>query len=600
MSPEERWRGGVLVAAFATLILGAGCADIPDSGGVSLAQVGGADTEPLIRYQPPGPPAGATPVQIVHGFIDAMRAYPVSTDAAQQYLSDEGAASWRPERQTVVYDDISATATVSGQVVLSVRRVATLDARGSYTPIANRLLDAEHAFALTRADGEWRIDNPPDALYVSSDFFADIYQPLSLYFLDRTGRVIVPDPIYLPTGDQLATSLVRGLLQGPTGDLGRRLRTIVPPSTQVDVSVPVRSNGVAEVQLSESVLTLSDAQREQLAAQLVWTLRQVTGIVGVRILSAGVPLDVPGVADVHNLNQWDAYAPTDPSLSGQLFALRRGRLVVVSQTMVSPFEGVGREVSRELSDFDVDRDFTLLAGVSADRSDVLVGDLSGVPGSTLRVLYNDGIDLTDPTWDRTGSLWVADRRPRGTRMLLFDPQPDRAEGFRRIRMGPLDAARIEAFALSTDGLRFVAVTRHVDGSRLGPRRLMMGTVELAGDTRGNQIVDVHEVVTSSVVFDAPTDVGWTDPTTLSVLARVGTVSPQPYEVRIDGSRVEGGVVPPPEPLLPPVGAASLATGASPDSLTYVGNRGGGLWFQDAERQWVRVSRSPLLLPDYPG
>lgn len=586
-------------AALALVAIAAvvGCADIPDSGGVSSVRGSVTEGEPLIRYQPPGPPVAATPVQIVRGFVDAMRAYPVSTDAAEQYLSDQGVASWRPERQTVIYDDISATETPDGRVVLSVRRVASLDARGSFTPAANRLLAADHRFVLRRTEGEWRIDNPPDALYIGTDFFDDIYRPLSLYFLDRTGDVLVPDPIYLPTGDQLATSLVRGLLQGPTGDLGRQLRT--PPTTPLDVSVPVRSNGVADVRLSESALSLTERQREQLAAQLVWTLRQVSGIVGVRILAADVPLDIAGVAEVHNLNQWDSYAAADPSLAGQLFALRGGRLVVVSETMVSPFEGVGRNISGELADFDVDRDFTLLAGVSADRASVVVGDLSGDPESRSTRLYTDGVDLTDPTWDRRGLLWVADRRPQQTRMLLLDPAGKAR--LRRVRMGSLDSTRIEAFALSSDGLRFAAVARAVDGRRLGPRRLMMGTVQLAGDPRGvDRIVDVHELITSSVVFDAPADVGWADPTTLSVLARVGTVSPQPYEVRIDGSSVAGGKVPPPSPLLPPVGATTLATGASSDSLTYVGNPRGGLWFQDAERQWVRVSRHPLLLPDYPG
>jgi hypothetical protein len=556
------------------------------------------DELPLIRIDPLGPVAEATPVQVVRGFVDAMRAFPVSTDTAAQFLTDEAASQWRPQRETVVYDELSAIETTGVTVDLRVRRIATLDARGSYTPATDRLLAVDHEFVLRRENGEWRIDNPPDRLYVGADFFSDYYLPLSLYFLDLTGDVLVPDPIYLPRGEQLATSLVRGLLEGPTGALGGQLLTVVPPATEVDGAVPVRPDGVVDVRLSGQVLSLSDEQRAQLSAQLVWTLRQIPGVVGVRVLAEGAPLDVPGVAEVQHLNAWDSdYAPYDPLVGREIFALHGARLVSVLETFVSPVEGMWRDGRRKLADFAVARQASL-AAVTKDRSRILVGPVSSPPDEQPTTLYRGGHHLVDPTWDRNDRLWVVDRDQEGSRLLVFDSPDDEGARPRRVPMGPLDGSRVEAFEFSPDGLRFVAIARNVQRRHVGPRRIMLGTVHLARDLSGvERVGEVRELVTSGAVLEAPRDVGWTEGAEVSVLARIGGVSPQPYEVRIDGSQLRGGS---PDPLLNEARATSLATSTSPDSLTYIGTEQGGLWLQDADRQWIPIGSDPLRLPDYPG
>lgn len=588
-----------LISLPLILALLAGCADIPGSGGVTEVDGSRSEEQQPVLIDPPGPSPDATPVQIVRGFVDAMRAFPVSTDKATQFLTDEAAAGWRPQRQTVIYDELSVNESSAAAVQLSLRRTAVLDARGSFTPITDRLPDVEPAFSLQRVDGQWRIDNPPDALYVSDDFFREYFVPVSLYFLDLSGTVLLPDPVYLPEGEQLATSLVRGLLEGPTSDLDDQVLTSVPPSTPVDVSVPVRADGVAEVGLSGQALTLSGTQRQRLAAQLVWTLQQVPGIVGVRILTAGVPLDIPGAGDVQSLNAFTQYAPFSAS-TAEVFALRARRLVVVSPTGVSRFDGIWTEEPQDLADFDVDRDYRRLGGVTLDRSQVVVGPASGQADRGPQTLLRGGRDLTDPTWDRNNRLWVVEHRTDGSRMLLLDPSAPKGSRPQTVSLGPLDRSRVDAFALSPDGLRFAAVARSIHGRRLGPRRVMLGTVHMVGDTRTvDGITDVHELLTATAAFEAPRDVGWIDSLTVSVLARIGTESPQPYQARIDGSVVSGGVITP-DPLLGRVGATTLATGSSPESPTYVGTRRGQLWYQDPNRQWLPVSRYPLLAPDYPG
>jgi len=591
-------RRGLLAVATALALL-PGCAGLPDSGEVTEVTGSRVGEQPLTQINPPGPTTDATPVQVVRGFVEAMRAFPVSTDTAAQFLTEDAAAEWRPQRETVVYDDLDADEPSSATVDLSVSRIAVLDARGTYTPAEDRLLQVDHRFELRAEGGEWRITNPPNRLYVNAEFFADYYVPLSLHFLDLTGDVLVPDPIYLPRGDQLATSLVRGLLDGPTSDLANQVLTVVPPGTQVDGSVPVRPDGVAEVRLSKEVLTLSDEQREQLSAQLVSTLRQVSGIVGVRVLADGVTLDVPGVEEIQRLDIWDGeYAPYDSSAGDELFALRNGRLVTVFQTSVSPSEGMWRARSRALFDFGVLQPYAQLAAVTKDRSRILLGPINGARSEKPTTIYRDGRGLTDPTWDARDRLWVVEQRALGSRLLVFQAFGDGDLAPYRIPMGPLDRSRVEAFSISPDGLRFAAIARTIRRGALGPRRVVLGTVAVGGGITGVQrVTRVHRLQASGAQFETPRDVGWNDGTTVTVLARVGPRPPQPYEVRIDGSQVVGGVLTP-EPLLGAVRATTLATSAAPSTLTYVGDRRGGLWFQGPDGQWVSVSRYPLLVPDF--
>ena len=84
------------------------------------------------------------------------------------------------------------------------------------------------SLGLVQEDGEWRIDEVPDALIVPDSWFDDWYQRVSLYFFDPTAEVLVPEPVFVPRGDQFASSLVRGLLMPPSDDERRRDPYLLP------------------------------------------------------------------------------------------------------------------------------------------------------------------------------------------------------------------------------------------------------------------------------------------------------------------------------------------------------------------------------------
>ncbi|UUZ58123.1 hypothetical protein [Nocardioides sp. B-3] len=77
-------------------------------------------------------------------------------------------------------------------------------------------------------------------------WFEDFFRRMSLYFFDPTAQILVPEPVFVPSGEQLASSLVGGLLDDPTSD-PRITRTFMPPGFTYDLSVPITAAGIAEV-----------------------------------------------------------------------------------------------------------------------------------------------------------------------------------------------------------------------------------------------------------------------------------------------------------------------------------------------------------------
>ncbi len=233
----------------------AGCTTLPESGAVHRVTEASPDQDQGPAYfQPPGPTKDSTPSQIVSDFLTAMSANPLTTSVAREFLTDRARAAWKPNRGTIVYE---APTVLAGPDGVRVRLADTqrLDSRGGWrggTPGHSETID----FQLVSEDGQWRIDNPVNALIVPSSFFDRSFARFNLYFFDQTGRTLLPDPVFIPRGEQSATNLVRGLLAGPGSSLSDITLSALPRGTQLDLSVVVTESGVAEVPLSREALTM--------------------------------------------------------------------------------------------------------------------------------------------------------------------------------------------------------------------------------------------------------------------------------------------------------------------------------------------------------
>lgn len=466
----------LLVALLAGVLL-AGCSALPESGPVVRETGASPDAGPeQAPFKPAGPGQGDSPTQIVDGFLTAMQANPVTTSVARGFLAGSARAAWNPESSTVVYESV-AVESADGAVRVRLNAASRMDSRGGWLgPLAgaDRVLTLE----VRREEGEWRIVNPPDALIVPTTFFESRYRPYELYFYDRTERVLVPDRVYIPRGEQVVSSLVRGLLAGPGRDLAPVSRTAFPPQTALDFSVLLSEDGTVEVPLSESMLTLPPGRLTRAVAQLQRTLQQVPSLARLRISVADEPLALPDGRVEIPMTETGEISTEPPDTSHVLHALRQGRLVTVDDGEVEATAGPFGRPGFSLRSVGVSLTGTSAATVAENGGTVYLGPVRFGDESVVRTIY-EGTDVLKPSFDLHGMVWLVDRTRRGARVSVVDAVTRRSTV---VTVPGISGQVVRAFLVSRDGGRLIAVV----GDRLVVAPLVRstdGTFSRAGAAR---------------------------------------------------------------------------------------------------------------------
>jgi hypothetical protein len=514
------------------LLLGA-CARIPDEGPVvdGAAPEVAASAAPF-DFSPPGPEPGATPEQVVAGFLTALQATPLSTSAARQFLTARAAEEWQPEARTLLYgeQEVGAAAVRTGgtpvTVPVTLDRVFALDATGRWAGRQRAVEAAGLSLQAVREQGEWRLADPPDALVLPLTHFENRYRRLSVYFTDPTGTVLVPEPVYLPLEVQAPTQLVEALLAGPRGDERVADRTFVPPGTELVVSVPVDSAGVAQVPLTGEVLELGRRDLTIAVAQLVWTLRQVPEVTAVRVTVDSEPVAVPDLGEVVPVGGLDQYSPLLSTASTDLYGLR-GRTV---RRVTDGRESTVLQLPRRVQP--VSLAVSILgnpfAVADAEGRVHVVARGSGRRGPVDPVETVETGPAAKPSWDWSRALWLVPRRFDGTVQVLLG-------GRLRSLAWPDPTLRggvVRAMTVSRDGSRLVLALSRPGGSVLALARVTRSPDQSA----------------SPVALRAPSEVragsrlpgvvalGWRDELTLAVLVRRAGMGSRVLGVPVDGQR----------------------------------------------------------------
>src|SRR5699024_6308587 len=209
--PRERRRGRramwprrrpVLRAAGAAAVLGLGaaCARIPTSSPISPRTLTG-QTQPGAPYVQALPPApGATPEEVVAGFVQAGVGSEEDFAVARDYLTAEAAASWDPEALITIYagsQELKVTQAGEGRLGHVLHTGAHLDEHGVKSLLSGPT-SREIEVAIEEVDGQWRLSEVPDGIYLSEAAFETLYGPARLYFLDARERHLVPDHRWFP------------------------------------------------------------------------------------------------------------------------------------------------------------------------------------------------------------------------------------------------------------------------------------------------------------------------------------------------------------------------------------------------------------------
>src|SRR5215204_1896948 len=524
-------RRAALVATVCALIaLLTSCVTVPTAGPVRKVEGQQQTCQNCVDVEVAAPSLGDDPRQIVEGYLRATSNYQPNYSVAKQFLTMEAAEKWSPEDGASIY---KGSPTANGdQVILDALLIGKLDDHRSYTAKDTRL---RHDFKLTKEDGEWRIGNPPAGLLVTESSFTRFYSPYSLYFVGN-GR-LVPDAIYLPdlrNQANIASVLVKALLSGPSAWLRPAVTSAIPPNTALSGDAVTTSDGIATVPLNDPVLQLNEQQRVEMAAQVVYTLREAVGIKGVLFTVNQQPLRVRGGNDVSFVVPADTI-PGDlgpiPAVAGdQLYVVRKGAVAVVedgTQPKAQPVLGDLGEGRYRVDSLAVSTANTDLAAVTNDRT-----TLRWSPTATGEVttVLPGGRNLLRPQFSRFGELWVIEGSRGDQGMWVFTADKKIKVAASKI----LGKGEVTAFKISPDGAR-LALIREANGrTELGLARISRAdriTVD------GWRPLDTTQTGQQQKLRRLQ-DVAWIDATELLVLGSPSaSVALQPFRISQDASSI---------------------------------------------------------------
>lgn len=443
MTPVRRTAlAGVLLAVLAS----AGCVSLPDNGAVEADHGAAPTADSGIRYVPPGPVPGASARAVVSGFLDAMLASPVQTSTAREFLTARAAEGWQPQQRVIVYGRVDAAAGAApGDLTLADADWVDGDGRWrGALPADERRIH----LGLVRDKGEWRIDALPDALLARRSWFTREYGQFAVHFLDPTRSILVPEPVFEPRGGQLATALVRSLLDGPPDPAAPWLVNRLQDLRLADGAVTV-AGGVARIDFTGQAELGTPGARADLAAQLAWALRQVDGVRTFEVRINDTPLTLEGGLTEIPVGRGSQLDPADASASDGLFGLVAGHPVRLDGASAQPVEAKVWHGLR-LRDIGVDLDGRRAAGVRDDGREVRIAplDTAGSP-TTVR-----GEDFAHPAWDAAGRTWLLDRRTSGAVVSVV-------VGGRPVAVPILGVSGrdVRDLLVSRDGTRLIAAVR---------------------------------------------------------------------------------------------------------------------------------------------
>jgi hypothetical protein len=516
------------LAVVAGLAL-AGCGvSMPESGPVVETTTSASTRDDgSVNINPRRPGKGDTPEQIVRGFLEAMTATPaIRTSVAREFLTRDARADWQPTGM-IVYSGVN-TPHGNNPVETELIGADSIDARGAWL---GSLSEAESTvrFPLEHEDDQWRISEPPEQLIVPQSWFEQRFRQVSLDFFDPSGTILVPEPVFVPRGQQFASTLVNGLLEGPAAELAASELTFLPSDLRPLVSVPVSTSGVADVDLTSD--TADDAmpappEAELLVSQLAWTLRQDPSIVRFKVTIGGRPVQLPDGESEFSVEHGDKYAPYVERAASLLYGVQDGRLVSGTPQDLEPAAGPLGQEGVDLRAAAPDLTASQAAGVSADGTTLWVAPLTD--DEPARALISNGEDLLDPAWDFSGRLWEVDRRRDGAVVQYL-----RGDEMRTLDVPGISGQDVKDFLVSRDGSRLIAVIRTVGGNDA----LVVSRILTTGDGQVVGALAADDITAPDDLDSQIRDIAWRSPTSLAVLHPVSQRLFQVRSASVDGAPI---------------------------------------------------------------
>ena len=533
-------RAVLLACVASAVLLLSGCVGLPTAGGVSTEEIDTGVENPSQLVLPESPQPGASPVEILQGFIRAGRGPQDGYRVAREFLTDDFRSEWKPNAGVLISNSVIAPTQVGAntfEVTLSV--LATVNASGNYTELEPpETTDPPLTYTLEQnAEGEWRIASAPDGTVLSQTRFNNTFNPYELSFFDASGDYLVPDLRWFADTATTKDRIVTELLNGPSPWLSAGvLVTAFPTGTKLGDPVVIDA-GQATVDLSSEARAQSGPARQRMLQQLTASLAGLADVRSVRITVGGLPLPVPD-------------GGTQPervlTVGSNPLVMIEGSFGFLNGTSVTSVPDISAKVEALAP-----RAVTLgnardIAAVISDTGAafVLAGQADPVPVDPRQGLIAPGLDVE-------GYLWSITADGLGG-LLAFDAE----NAVHQIPLSLPSDARVVSLDISRDGARLV----------LGLQTPQGPVLEAWGIVRDSSLAPVglgQEPLMVSIDTAPILDVTWVDGVTVAVLSQGdGTSGVDLYQ--LGGKAVSRGSL---------VGATVIAGGNSVEGLRVLDSTG---------------------------
>ena len=474
-------RALIAIALVATLT---GCAALPVSGPVRIGpDLAPAADDTSFYYSPSSPVDGATATEILSGFLSAGTAPQNDYAIAREFLDESIRATWNPNQELLIQRTTpKITLTESGSALVEVEVSARIDSNGRYETLpagSTRLLEYE----FTELAGQVRIASAPDVTMVIRPVFDVVFQSYSVFFLDKSKKILVPELRWFPSNPATGTKLVNALLAGPSSWLEPAVISAIPSGTVLSIDAVTVQQEVALVDLSARALVAGLSDRSLMKAQLVATLSQLPTITEVAISIERSAQDIP-----------DSQVSLATATPGTLLAVGDKGLEALSGTNPDSITtGLSFFSTRAVSKLAASKTGNKLAALTA--SGVIETSFTA-PGSSVEVV--DGrTSLAGLEYDLLEYLWLA-----GGSQVLVNARPLQASW--------LAGQSIVDFALSPEGSR-VALVVTSDG---------VNQALIAPVIRDENGVPIQLATPIAIASDVATPIGlsWFDSVTVAIVS----------------------------------------------------------------------------------
>ena len=552
MSALRRLMGTAVSIACALVLCG--CSGIPTSGAVQRSDVTVEPPAADIEFLPASPELGASPEQILRGFIDAASSPQNDYAVAREFLSMALNVDWKPNARVIV-DGGSRdyVVTADGTITLVTQSQAMVDERGDYSErdIPERV---SLTYSFVQENGEWRIASAPEGVLLERYTFDQIFGQHALYFFDPTFSLLVPDVRYFPSRASTPTRIMKALLAGPSPWLASSgaVVTAFPPDTQlVAETVPITGTS-ASVDITGNALNSTLEQKRLMLRQAAASLSSLSSIFTVQLSIAGVPQDISA--------QSEDVQKGYPQVDARPLVIADTKFGYLSPSgVIEEIPGISPVVSTFTPWSAAYSDAHNAAAVNVDEGVMLVR-------STGTTLIDGRADLAPAVFDYYGFVWSV---PRGKPRDLLATT---TSGVKRLveNAWPTDG-RIVSIAMSRDGARIAALMETG-----GATKLLVSGISRDGQ---NGPVAVGEPLVLSVKPGTSTAAVWVDPVTVGVLTTLGD-----GRVTLSLNTIGGGV----RPVAPSSAGVSLSAGNGVTEV-YMRSNENGLFSYRGSGTWPMVA-----------